>query len=142
MSLPWVHGVGMKSREPIPVRCDPHVAFAVRKSGGVKICEILFTANHSRCNTLPSAMNKRSATKTYVSAWIPRALKRKLAKLAKTRGESITELVEYLLNKGTSNIELTAKDYEEIAQEVRAAEVAAADGTRVRVPRRGTQAEG
>lgn len=142
MSLLWAHGVGMKSKEPIPVRCDPHVAFAVRKSGGVKISEILFTANYSRCNTLPSAMNKRSATKTYVSAWIPRALKRKLAKLAKTRGESITELVEYLLNKGTSNIELTAKDYEEIAQEVRAAEVAAADGTRVRVPRRGVEAEG
>lgn len=132
----------MKSAQPTLIRCDHHVAFAVRKVGGVKISEILFTANYSRCNTLTSAMNKRSATKTYVSAWIPRALKRKLAKLAKTRGESITELVEYLLNKGTSNIELTAKDYEEIAQEVRTAEVAAANGAGVRVPRRGTQTEG
>lgn len=142
MSLWFRQPPPMSTRQRIQIPCDPHIAFAVRKSGSVKISEILFTPNYSRCNTLPSAMNKRSATKTYVSAWIPRALKRKLAKLAKTRGESITELVEYLLNKGTSNIELTAKDYEEIAQEVRAAEVAAADGTRVRVPRRGTQAEG
>lgn len=142
MSLPWVHGAGMKSREPIPVRCDPHVAFAVRKSGGVKISEILFTPNYSRCNTLPTAMNKRSATKTYVSAWIPRALKRKLAKLAKTRGESITELVEYLLTKGTEKVDLTYEDYLQIAEEVRAAELESKNGTRVRVPRRGTQAEG
>jgi hypothetical protein len=106
--------------------------------GGVKISKMLFTANHSRCNTLPAAMNKRSATKTYVSAWIPRALKRKLEKLAKARGESITELVEYILNKGTSNIELTANDYEQIAAEVRAAE----NGIGLRVSRRGTQAQG
>lgn len=133
-----VAGMRPEQIECASIQCDHHIAFAVRKAGGVKISEILFTADRSGCNTLPTAMNKRSATKTYVSAWIPRALKRKLAKLAKTRGESITELVEYLLNKGTSNIELTAKDYEEIAAEVRAAE----NGTGVRVSGRGTQAEG
>lgn len=83
-------------------------------------------------------MNKRSATKTYVSAWIPRALKRKLASLAKARGETLTELIEVILTQATANIELTSKDYEEIAAEVRAAE----NGGRVRVPGRRTEAEG
>lgn len=134
----WWQGVGMMTKQPMCIQCDPHVAYAVRKAGGVKISEILFTAEHSRCNTLPAAMNKRSATKTYVSAWIPRALKRKLAKLAKTRGESITELVEYLLTKGTANIDLSHEDYLQIAEEVRLAE----NRSGVHVPRRGTEAQG
>ena len=138
MSDPCAQGGGMMSQQPMRIQCDPHVAYTVRRAGGVKISEILFTAERSRCNTLPAAMNKRSATKTYVSAWIPRALKRKLAKLAKTRGESITELVEYLLTKGTSNIDLTHEDYLQIAEEVRLAENSAS----VRVPRRRTEAQG
>lgn len=63
-----------------------------------------------------------SPDKTYLTIRVPRALKRRLEKLAESRGETLTDLVIAWAQKAVSNIELTAKDYEQIAKEVAAAE--------------------
>ena len=100
------------------IRVDPHTLHLIRKENRKR----RFTFGCIRCNTLAVQMNKRSPAKAYISAWIPRPLKRKLEKLAAQRGETISELVVWLLGRATDNVELSSKDYEEIAQEVRRAE--------------------
>ena len=125
--------VGMRNPQ-MTVQIPAEVLFALQKEKGKRP----FTVHGIRCNTLPAAMNKRSPSKAYVSAWVPRPLKRKLEKLAKTRKESLTDLVVWLLNKATENVELTSRDYAEITEEVRRAE----RGTGERVRRPGTQDEG
>ena len=42
-----------------------------------------------------------------------------MEKVAKARGETVTDLVVAILNKQTASIELTAEDYERIAEEIR-----------------------
>jgi hypothetical protein len=105
--------------------------YAINAIGLEKISENLFTPLRFRCNTVSLRMNKRSATKTYISAWVPRSLKAKLVKLAKSRGDSVTDLIVWLLQKATDNIELTAKDYEQITEEIRQAESGGSSNQRV-----------
>lgn len=112
----------MDKGEWLKAQVSAELAYLIRKTGAKKIAEYLFTSPLFGCNTLLVRMNKRSATKTYVSAWVPRSLKAKLVKLAKSRGDTVTELIVWLLQKATDDIELTSKDYEQITKEVREAE--------------------
>lgn len=63
-----------------------------------------------------------SPDKAFLSVRIPRALKKRLEKLAASRGESLTDLIISLSQKAVTNIELTAEDYRNIAAEVAEAE--------------------
>jgi len=116
------------------VQVPVEVLFALEKEIGKE----RFTVAGMRCNTLPAAMNKRSPSKAYISAWVARPLKRRLEKLAKSRDESVTDLVVWLLTKATDNVELTSEEYAEITKEVRKAE----RGTSQRVRRPRAQSEG
>ncbi len=73
------------------------------------------------CNapiTLAAEMpNQPAPDKTQLCIRLPRALKARLLKLAKKRGVSLTELVEFLLHKQTKTVELTPDDYRKIARE-------------------------
>jgi hypothetical protein len=66
--------------------------------------------------------SQRAADKDTLSFYVPRTLKRRLQKLAKMLGSTLTDIVVMILAKETNRIELTAEDYEQIAAETRAAE--------------------
>jgi uncharacterized protein (DUF1778 family) len=53
---------------------------------------------------------------------IERTLKKRIEAAAKQRGQTITEFCRDILVAATSNISLSAKDYEDIAKKVREAE--------------------
>ena len=76
----------------------------------------------TRCNApvqiAADVPNQPSPDKTQLCLRIPRTLKIRLEKLAKQRGETVTELVEYLLHKQTKNVELDAKDHRKIADSI------------------------
>lgn len=63
--------------------------------------------------------NQRSKDKVVLSFYIPRALSHRLRKLAKLRKQTLTSLIESLISDAVSDIELSAEDYEKIAQEIR-----------------------
>lgn len=130
----------MDKGEWLKVRVSVELAYCLSRAGIENISKNRFTSLFFGCNTLLVRMNKRSATKTYVSAWIPRSLKAKLVKLADSRGDTVTELIVWLLQKATDDIELTAKDYEQITKEVREAE--SGHGSNKRVHRSGTKKKG
>lgn len=63
--------------------------------------------------------SQRAADKDVLSFYVPRTLKRRLQKLAKARGETLTACVVAILGSATSDIELSADDYEAIAIAIR-----------------------
>lgn len=65
--------------------------------------------------------NKPNPENVMVNFRLNRALRKKLDKLAEMQGIKITELLTSWIIKGTQNIELDPEDYEEIAQQIRAA---------------------
>jgi hypothetical protein len=67
-------------------------------------------------------MSSRSLDKDHLNIWIQRGLMKKLNKLAKDRGESLTDVVAWILTKAVANVELTSDDYREIAEETKKAE--------------------
>lgn len=66
----------------------------------------------------PDVPNQPSPDKTQLCLRLPRALKARLEKLSRQRGVSVTELVEWLLQKQTKNVELSADDYRKIADDI------------------------
>lgn len=62
--------------------------------------------------------NQPALDRTQLCVRLPRSLKKRLEKLAKTRGVSLTELVEVLILKHVADVELTPDDYREIANEI------------------------
>ena len=66
-------------------------------------------------------MNERSPDKAHVSVYLSRGLRRKLEKLAASRGETLTDVLTWLVTKAVVNVELTPDDYRQIADETEAA---------------------
>lgn len=62
--------------------------------------------------------NQPSPDKVVVSFQIPRPTKRRLEKLAKKRGENLSQTITGILYHATEHIELTAEDYQAIAEAV------------------------
>lgn len=71
------------------------------------------------CNVMPS---QRSADKETLSFYVPRTLGRRLRKMAKLLGVTLTDVIVMIISKETANIELTPEDYEQIARDTRAAQ--------------------
>lgn len=88
-----------------------------RKEGGVFFEEILLTVNDCECNTPTVMANQRHPDKTILTVWIPRTMDARLRKAAKSRKETLTELVTSLITNATSTIQLTPEDYRRIADE-------------------------
>lgn len=62
--------------------------------------------------------NQPSPDKEVLSFQVPRTLKRRLQILAKTRRETLSELIVSILTNATINITLTPEDYQIIARAV------------------------
>lgn len=62
--------------------------------------------------------NQPSPDKVVISFQIPRPTKRRLEKLAKKRGENLSQTITGILYHATEHIELTPEDYQAIAQAV------------------------
>jgi predicted HicB family RNase H-like nuclease len=62
--------------------------------------------------------NQPATDRTQLCVRLPRTLKKRLEKLAKTRQVSLTELIEMLIQKHVANIELTPDDYRDIANDI------------------------
>jgi predicted HicB family RNase H-like nuclease len=62
--------------------------------------------------------NQPASDRTQLCVRLPRPLKKRLEKLATTRGVSLTELIEMLIQKQVANVELTPDDYREIANDI------------------------
>lgn len=63
--------------------------------------------------------NQPARDKKWISVLLKRETVKKLQKLATSRGKTRSEVATALLEEGTRNVELTAKDYEDIAKEIR-----------------------
>jgi len=78
--------------------------------------------------------NQPSLDKEVLSFQVPRTLKVRVAKLAKKRGEYMSETVISTLTHATKDIELTPEDYREIAAAIeRARNHISARNTRTRL---------
>lgn len=86
-----------------------------------KIEKKLFTLYTGGIHSL-TEMNSRSLDKDHLNIWIQRGLMKKLKKLSIERGESLTEVVVWILTKAVSHIELNSDDYREILEETKQAE--------------------
>lgn len=69
----------------------------------------------------PIYVNERSPDKAHVSVYLSRGLLRKLEKLAASRGETLTDVLTWLVTKAVVDVELTPDDYRQIANETEAA---------------------
>lgn len=65
---------------------------------------------------------QRHPDKTTLSVYLPRTLMQRLRRLAAERGETVTTVIESMVTAQTRKVELTPEDYEQIAQETRAAQ--------------------
>lgn len=81
--------------------------------------------------------NQPSADKEVLSFQVPRTLKRRLVKLAKSRGEALSETVIAVLTNATIDIELTPEDYQSIAEAVQRRHIASAAKRSSREARKG-----
>lgn len=63
-----------------------------------------------------------SLKKQMISVRLDRELYRKVNKLAKLHGLTMADVLVAMIEDATKNIELSAKDYEEIAKEIRKAQ--------------------
>jgi|GEM_PF-1304292 len=86
-----------------------------------KIAKKFFTLGTGGIHSL-TEMNSRSLDKDHLNIWIQRGLMKKLKKLSIERGESLTEVVVWILTKAVSHIELNSDDYREILEETKQAE--------------------
>lgn len=65
------------------------------------------------------APNQRDPEKRAIKFFLSRELHLKLQQLAALRQSTMTDLLTQFVMKETSNIQLTAEDYERIAREIR-----------------------
>lgn len=63
--------------------------------------------------------NQRNPEKKPLKVYLSRELHMKFSKLAAQRGCSMSDLLLQYVLESTKNIQLTAEDYEQIAQEMR-----------------------
>lgn len=62
------------------------------------------------------APNKRSVDKQRIAIWVPIPMYMRFKKRAESLGMTMTEMMTAFLVQETQNIELTQKEYEEIAK--------------------------
>lgn len=65
--------------------------------------------------------SQRSPDKETLSFYVPRTLGRRLRKLAKSMGVTLTDIVVMVLTNATKDTDLTPEDYEQIAADTRRA---------------------
>ena len=65
--------------------------------------------------------NQHAPDKASVGIWIPRTLKRRLEKEAKARKMPLSDLIVFLYDQATRDVELTPEDYLQIAEDTRRA---------------------
>jgi hypothetical protein len=65
---------------------------------------------------------QRHPDKTTLSVYLPRPLMQRLRRLAASRGETVTTVIESMVTAQTRAVVLTPEDYEQIARETRAAQ--------------------
>jgi hypothetical protein len=104
--------------------------WAARKAG---VSNLLTSVSNP---TKPFAVmpNQHSPDKICISAWVNRAMHRRLMKAAKARKMTFTDYAEHLYAQATRDIELTPEDFRQIAEAVERAK--RKGSTRVASPRR------
>ena len=69
-----------------------------------------------------SVPGQRHPDKTTLAVYLPRTLMQRLRRLARERGETVTNVVEGMVTAQTRDVVLTPEDYEQIAMETRLAQ--------------------
>lgn len=97
-------------------------------------------------NTRYPVPNARAADKEIITFYIPRTLAVRLRKMARKRGETLTDLCISIWTRETKHIELSPEDYQAIADATRLAQSGQRRTTKVfnknpRPPRAGGKAE-